>query len=140
RGGFSGHPRRDRGARAARPRHHRARGFSAEARDAKGSWLMKALFLGGVAADTYAGIEDELPAELESVVIGEPIDRARLPDAAIDADILVSNHGRPDYPAAPKIRLVQSVATGTELFELAALPRGCAVCNSFGHETAIAEY
>ena len=101
---------------------------------------MKALFLGGVAADTYAGIEDELPAELENVVIGEPIDRARLPDAAIDADILVSNHWRADYPAAPKIRLVQSVATGTELFELAALPKGCAVCNSFGHETAIAEY
>jgi phosphoglycerate dehydrogenase-like enzyme len=52
----------------------------------------------------------------------------------------VSNHWRVDYPAAPKLRLVQSVATGTELFELGALPKGCAVCNSFGHETAIAEY
>src|SRR5258708_38364000 len=101
---------------------------------------MKALFLGGVAADTYAGIKDELPAGLESTVIGDPIDRARLPDAAIDADILVSNHWRAEYPSAPKIRLVQSVATGTELFDLAALPKGCAVCNSFGHETAIAEY
>jgi phosphoglycerate dehydrogenase-like enzyme len=101
---------------------------------------MKALFLGGVAADTYAGIKDELPAGLESTVIGEPVDRARLPDAAIDADILVSNHWRADYPPAPKFRLVQSVATGTELFELAALPKGCAICNSFGHETAIAEY
>ena len=74
---------------------------------------MKALFLGGVAADTYAGIEDELPAELENVVIGEPIDRARLPDAAIDADILVSNHWRTEYPAAPKIRLVQSSDGGS---------------------------
>ncbi len=35
---------------------------------------------------------------------------------------------------------MQSVATGVELFDLAALPKGAAVCNSFGHETAIAEY
>jgi phosphoglycerate dehydrogenase-like enzyme len=101
---------------------------------------MRALFLGGVAADTYAGIKDELPGDLASTVIGEPIDRARLTDIAKDIDILVSNHWRVDYPAAPQLRLVQSVATGTELFELAALPKGCAVCNSFGHETAIAEY
>ena len=40
----------------------------------------------------------------------------------------------------PRLRLVQSVATGIELFDLAALPRGVAVCNAFGHETAIAEY
>jgi phosphoglycerate dehydrogenase-like enzyme len=101
---------------------------------------MRALFLGGVAADTYAGIKDELPAALDSTVINDPIDRARLAGIAPSIDILVSNHWRADYPAAPKIRLVQSVATGTELFELAALPKGCAVCNSFGHETAIAEY
>ena len=101
---------------------------------------MHALFLGGVAADTYAGIEDELPAALDSTVINDPIDRGRLAEIAPDFDILVSNHWRADYPAAPKIRLVQSVATGTELFDLAALPKGCAVCNSFGHETAIAEY
>jgi phosphoglycerate dehydrogenase-like enzyme len=35
---------------------------------------------------------------------------------------------------------VQSVATGVELIELAALPAGVAVCNAFGHESAIAEY
>ena len=35
---------------------------------------------------------------------------------------------------------MQSVATGVDLFELAALPAGVTVCNAFGHETAIAEY
>ena len=35
---------------------------------------------------------------------------------------------------------MQSVATGVELIELAALPAGVAVCNAFGHESAIAEY
>jgi len=101
---------------------------------------MKALFLNDVAAATAVGIKDQLPAGLDYDVIPDPIDHARLAALAPDIDILVSNHWRTDYPAAPKLRLVQSVATGTELFELAALPKGCAVCNSFGHETAIAEY
>jgi len=101
---------------------------------------MKALFLGNVAADTYAGVRNELPAGLASVVIADPSELARAPEAAADADVLVSNHWRADYPPAPRVRLVQSVATGVELFDLAALPGGAAVCNSFGHETAIAEY
>ena len=62
------------------------------------------------------------------------------PEAAANADILVSNHWRAEYPPAPNLRLVQSVATGIDLIDLAALPRGVAICNAFGHETAIAEY
>ncbi len=101
---------------------------------------MRALFLGGVAADTYRGIEAQLPASLQVEVFDDPIDRARLPAAAAEADILVSNHWRSDYPPAPRVRLVQSVATGVDLFDLVALPSGITVCNAFGHETAIAEY
>lgn len=101
---------------------------------------MRALFLGGVAADTARGILAELPAGLDTEIIDDPIDRARLSETAAGFDILVSNHWRADYPPAPKLRLVQSVATGVELFDLSALPKGCAVCNAFGHETAIAEY
>ena len=101
---------------------------------------MKALFLGNVAADTYEGIKDELPRSLDCAIINDPVDRSLLPGAAIDADILVSNRWMADYPPAPKFRLVQSVATGIELFDMASLPKGCAVCNAFGHETAIAEY
>ena len=101
---------------------------------------MKALFLGNVAADTYEGIKDQLPAGLESVVVADPRELARRPEAAADADILVSNHWNADYPPAPRVRLVQSVATGIDLFDLAALPKGVPVCNAFGHQTAIAEY
>jgi len=101
---------------------------------------MKALFLGGVAAATAAGIRSRLPADLELEILDDPIDQTRLPRAAADAEILVSNHWRADYPPAPKVRLVQSVATGIELIELTALPAGVAVCNAFGHESAIAEY
>src|SRR5205807_2791393 len=136
RGELPGRERHDRGAREARARHHRARGFPQETHGAG----MKALFLGNVAADTAEGITAELPDGLECEVIADPQGLRGRPEAAAAADILVSNHWRPDYPPAPKLRLVQSVATGIELFDLAALPRGCAVCNSFGHETAIAEY
>jgi phosphoglycerate dehydrogenase-like enzyme len=101
---------------------------------------VKALFLGNVAADTAAGIRAELPPELQVEIIADPKDLPQNPQSAAEADILVSNHWRADYPPAPKIRLVQSVATGIELIDLAALPRGTAVCNAFGHETAIAEY
>jgi phosphoglycerate dehydrogenase-like enzyme len=101
---------------------------------------MKTLFLGNVAADTYEGIKDELPPQLESTVFVDPEELRRAPQVAAAADILVSNHWRANYPPAPRLRLVQSVATGTELFEVAALPAGIPICNAFGHESAIAEF
>ena len=101
---------------------------------------MKTLFLGGVAAGTAAGIRSQLPAGLEVEILDDPIDRTRLPQAAADAEILVTNHWRAEYPPAPKVRLVQSVATGVELIDLGALPASVSVCNAFGHESAIAEY
>ena len=81
---------------------------------------MKALFLGNVAADTANGIRAELPPGLRVEVFADPKQLLQSPAAARDADILVSNHWSADYPAAPKLRLVQSVATGTELIDLAA--------------------
>ena len=101
---------------------------------------MKALFLGRVAADTLPGSRTSCRPGSDTEIIAEPIDRARLRAAAADADILVGNHWRADFPPAPRLRLVQSIATGIELMDLAAVPRGVSVCNSFGHETAIAEY
>ena len=101
---------------------------------------MKALFLGNVAADTANGIADRLPPELHIEVLPDPQQLMRSPEAAAEADIVVTNHWRAEYAAAPKVRLVQSVATGIELIDLAALPCGVAICNAFGHETAIAEY
>ena len=101
---------------------------------------MKALFLGNVAADTANGIRDQLPAGLTIEILADPQQFVTSPGAAADADILVTNHWRADYPSAPRVKFVQSVATGIELIDLAALPHGVTVCNAFGHETAIAEY
>jgi phosphoglycerate dehydrogenase-like enzyme len=99
---------------------------------------MKALFLGNVAADTASGIRAELTPELQVDIIADPQELP--PKIAAEADILVTNIWRADYPPAPRVRLVQSVATGVEWIEQAALPRGVPICNAYGHETAIAEY
>jgi len=101
---------------------------------------MKALFLGNVAADTANGIIDRLPPDLNVEILGDPQQLMRSPAASADADILVTNHWRVEYPPASRVKLVLSVATGVELIDLAALPPRVTVCNAFGHETAIAEY
>jgi phosphoglycerate dehydrogenase-like enzyme len=101
---------------------------------------MRALFLGNVAADTAEGISGELPPGLDVAIVPDPADLARRPQTAAEADILVSNHWLADYPPLPRVRLVQAVATGIDLFDLPSLPRGAAVCNAYGHETAIAEF
>ena len=109
--------RGDRDPRPARPRHNRARGFP---RRPHGE--MKALFLGNVAADTANGIKDRLPPGLSVEILADPQQLMRSPDAAASADILVTNHWRAEYPPAARVKLVQSVATGIELIDLAALP------------------
>jgi phosphoglycerate dehydrogenase-like enzyme len=81
-----------------------------------------------------------LPPDLGVEIFPDPKHLSQSPEAAADVDILVTNIWRPEYPPAPKVRLVQSVATGIDLIDLAALPHGVAICNAFGHETAIAEY
>jgi phosphoglycerate dehydrogenase-like enzyme len=101
---------------------------------------MKALFLGNVAADTADGIKNRLPPGLSVEILVDSQQLMRSPDVAADADILVTNQWRAEYPPAPRVKFVQSVATGIELIDLAALPRRVTVCNAFGHETAIAEY
>jgi phosphoglycerate dehydrogenase-like enzyme len=99
---------------------------------------MKALFLGNVAADTANGIKTELVPELQIEIVADPKELS--PETAANADILVTNIWRADYPPAPQVRLVQSVATGIEWIEQSALPPGVPICNAYGHETAIAEY
>src|SRR5262245_14660343 len=101
---------------------------------------MKALFLGNVAADTANGIKNQLPGGLDIEIIADPQRLIGSPEAAATAEILVTNQWPAEYPTAPRVRLVQSVATGIDLIDLAALPRGATICNAFGHETAIAEY
>jgi phosphoglycerate dehydrogenase-like enzyme len=50
-----------------------------------------------------------------------------------------------EFPAAltaagGQLRLIQCVGAGVDLFDLSAIPKGCALCNVYEHEIPIAEY
>ena len=47
---------------------------------------------------------------------------------------------RPEFPAAPRLRLIQLPGAGTDDIDLATVPPTAAVCNAFEHEIGIAEY
>src|SRR5207244_8904547 len=49
-------------------------------------------------------------------------------------------HLRPDFPPAPRLKLLQAATAGIDMIDVPSLPRGVTVCNVFGHEPAIAEY
>jgi len=67
---------------------------------------MKALFLRNVAADTANGIRAELPRGLRIEIVAEPQGLLRNREASADADILITNHWRTEYPPAAQVRLV----------------------------------
>src|SRR3954469_17261301 len=84
---------------------------------ATGGDIMKALFLGNVAADTANGLRAELTPELQ--VDGGAAPKELAPEIAATTDILITNIWRGDSPAAPRVRFVESVATGIEWIEQA---------------------
>jgi phosphoglycerate dehydrogenase-like enzyme len=57
-----------------------------------------------------------------------------------DADVLISMAWNRDFPAAPRLKLLQSPGTGVDFIDFAAVPPGVAVCNCYGHAEGTAEY
>ena len=60
--------------------------------------------------------------------------------ALAGADVLISLQWSREFPPAPKLRLIQSPGTGVDFIDFAAVPRGVAVCNCYGHAEGTAEY
>ena len=77
---------------------------------------------------------------IETDILAEVDDTARLAPLLAQADIAVCHFWHAGLPPAPRLRLLQSVAAGTDQIDLAAVPKEVTVCNAFGHEPAIAEY
>jgi len=74
-------------------------------------------------------------------VWADPLDDAAIADALTDAEVLVSGRCTADMAAAGKqLRLVHSAGAGTDKIDVAALPTGAVVANTFHHEDSIAEY
>jgi phosphoglycerate dehydrogenase-like enzyme len=101
---------------------------------------MKALFLGNFAATVAPSILAKVKTPLETKILADEGHAARLAQLLADAEVFVGHIWRAEFPPAPRLRLLQSVATGLEQVDLGAVPKGVTVCNVFGHEPAIAEY
>src|SRR5215813_6449986 len=101
---------------------------------------MKALFLGHFAATVAPRILAKIKTPLETSILDDEGDVAHLVPLLADAKIVVGHIWRPSFPAALRLRLLQSVAAGLDLLDTEAVPKGVTIYNVFGHEPAIAEY
>ena len=101
---------------------------------------MKVVFLGRFAAGHAPRIMARVTSAPDSEIVADDTDLARLTPALAEADIVVGLSWRAGFPPAPRLKLLQCFATGIDQMDLAAVPRGVAVCNTIGHEPPIAEY
>ncbi|MEX2210560.1 MAG: 2-hydroxyacid dehydrogenase [Gaiellaceae bacterium] len=91
----------------------------------------------GYASELARGIE----AAGVPLVWVEPGDREALRRELHDAEALLCNRLEPgDTAGAARLRLVQALSAGADSVDPAALPPGCALCNLYGHEEAIAQW
>jgi phosphoglycerate dehydrogenase-like enzyme len=103
---------------------------------------MKTLFLGGLAARVAPRILGKMAEKekLDTTILAELNDMQRMIPALEEAEIVVGHIWRSDFPAAPRLKLLQAATAGVDMLDLPSLPRGITLCNCFGHEPAIAEY
>jgi len=103
---------------------------------------MKTAFLGnfGARPGVWEAVLKKTTEQLDTTVLFDIDDTQRLIPALADAEIVVSHIWRKDFPEAPRLKLLQSMAAGVDLIDVPSLPAGVTVCNVAGHEQAIAEY
>lgn len=101
---------------------------------------MKAICLGDFSATVAPLILAKVKTPIETDLLADVGDTARLAPLLAQADIAISHFWHAGLPPAPRLRLLQSVAAGLDLIDLGAVPKEVTVCNVFGHEPAIAEY
>ena len=104
--------------------------------------MAKTLFLGnfGARPGVWEAILAKATEPLDHSVLFDVHDSQRLIPALAEAEIVVGHVWQKDFPEAPRLKLLQSVAAGIDLIDVPSLPRGVTVCNVAGHEQAIAEY
>ncbi|ANT63580.1 phosphoglycerate dehydrogenase (plasmid) [Salipiger sp. CCB-MM3] len=100
---------------------------------------MKIVFHGANALTFVDGFETLLETPHELVTVSDTFDGAGDLEHNQTAEIIVGTHSRAEYPPT-SAKLFQLPAAGYDGVHFPSLPAGCAVCNCFGHENAIAEY
>ena len=103
---------------------------------------MKTVFLGnfGARPGVWEAILAKTTEKLDTSVLFDLDDSQRLIPALAGAEIVVSHIWKKDFPEAPRLKLLQSVAAGIDLIDVPSVPPGVSICSVAGHEQAIAEY
>lgn len=101
---------------------------------------MKIVFHGSNASMFRAGIEDQLESDHDIRTVSDALDAPGEADVFAGADVIVGIRLSAEQPVPEALRLYQAPAAGIDAIDLTALPSDTPVCNSFGHENAIAEY
>lgn len=100
---------------------------------------MKIVFFGKNASTFHPGFEALLAAPCEVSVLSDDLGKTGEAEALANADVVIGVRYGADMPGL-RAKLFQLPAAGYDAVDMAALPKGCTVCNAFGHENAIAEY
>jgi phosphoglycerate dehydrogenase-like enzyme len=105
------------------------------------SRAVKAVFVVGARDGYAADLSRRVEEHGVALVRVDPGDREALRRELADADALLCNRLEPaDTEGADGLRLVQALSAGADRVDPEAVPPGCALCNLFGHEQAIAEW
>ncbi|MDP7164350.1 MAG: 2-hydroxyacid dehydrogenase [Alphaproteobacteria bacterium] len=101
---------------------------------------MKVLLYGPIAQRGRELLHDHFGDRIEitGTLAGDPAEQQAAHFAA--AEVIVSVRFDAAEPPAPRARLIQLPNSGLDSVDMAAVPEGCAVCNSFEHEIGISEY
>src|SRR5258707_3714943 len=92
------------------------------------------------AADRVDALRPLLASEWRIVPVPDDADRATVAAAFVEAEAIFTHRFNSELPPAPRLRLLQVPGAGYDPIDLAAVPKGCALCNVHEHETGIAEY
>jgi phosphoglycerate dehydrogenase-like enzyme len=100
---------------------------------------MRIVFHGANAETFLPGFAEELGRPAELAQVSDALSAPGEAEARAAADVVIGTRLSAEMPPL-SARLYQVAAAGTDQIDAAALPEGCALCNVFGHEPAIAEY
>jgi phosphoglycerate dehydrogenase-like enzyme len=102
--------------------------------------IRSVVLFGYNAAERADDLRPLLASEWRIVPVPEGADRATMAGAFAEAEAMFTHRFDSELPPVPRLKLLQVPGAGYDPIDLAAVPKGCAVCNVHEHETGIAEY
>lgn len=100
---------------------------------------MKIVFHGSNAATFALGFSNLLSTSHDITILSDELDGADEITALSRADVIIGARLTAAHPSV-EAQLYQVPGAGYDAIDLSSLPPDCALCNCFGHETAISEY